>query len=489
MGSSSNRASTLGILAGAAFAIAPMAVVALDPQPPVLVSRTHLGTPGAGPCGSPHFARANPRYLSFGCRGALTQDDDNDRADSFWYDRETGVLERVSLTSEGEEIRFENFGGFPSNNGRYVALESWGPLHPDAQTTPGFERANAFLRDRMTGTTEFISRNAAGQLTLRDVGLEDALSERTEVLLQTRSRLLSPPDDPIASDTNLYVRNWTTGAIELISGTAEGVLADGTAGRGRLSTDGRYVIFSSSATNLPGAPPSGSGLNLYLRDRHSGTTQRLTYPWHGGEFTGEMVLGIGSPRVTPDGRFVIFSSNHPEVLPVDPDIDPLTLQVYLLDRQSGLTERVSVDENGVPGDSFNGVVDMSDDGRYLAFFSRSTNLPAGGSAIYVIDRQTGEWVNVAAPLGPGGGASPNLELARDGSAIAFSWRVTDPALPDLYDRTLMYVVDMGVAGTPPEPVPVPVPGPGRGWVLMLAGLLIACAAVFARLREQGRPVR
>lgn len=463
----------------AAFASLP--TFALDPQPPVVVSLTWLGTPAVGPCGNPHFDRGSARYLAFYCFGALTPDDDNERPDTFWYDRATGALERVSLTSAGEDIRFESFDGFPSSDGRYVPLESLGPLHPDATPAlPGFERRNAFLRDRIAGTTEFISSNISGQLTLLEVGLEDALPERSEVLLQTQSRLQSPPDDPLATNANLYVRNWVTGTVELVSSTAGGELANRTAGRGRLSTGGRFALFTSSATNLPGSPPVVSGSNLYLRDRQAGTTQRLTYPWQGGEFTDGMVMGGGSPRITPDGRYVIYSSSHPEVLPYDPSVTLLWQQVYLLDRQTGNTERISVDAAGMPGDGFNGTVDMSDDGRYLAFFSRASNLPAGGRAIYVIDRQTGTWANVTAPLGPDSGGSPNLELARDGSAIAFTWRVTDPALPALRDRTLMYVVDLGIAGPAPEPVAVP--GPGRGWLLLLAALLAVGAFAAGRRR-------
>lgn len=470
-----------GLLAGAIGSFAPLPALALDPQAPVVVSMTWLGTPAVGPCGNPHFDRGAARYLAFYCFGALTPDDDNERPDTFWYDRATGVLERVSLTSAGEDIRFESFDGFPSSDGRYVPLESLGPLHPDATPAlPGFERRNAFLRDRIAGTTDFISRNALGQLTLLGVGLEDALPERSEVLLQSQSRLQSPPDDPLATNTNLYVRNWLTGAVELISGTAEGELADRTAGRGRLSTGGHYALFTSSATNLPGAPPVGSGSNLYLRDRHAETTQRLTFPWQGGEFTGEFSVDIHRPRITPDGRYVLYASRHPEVLPYDPSVTLLWQQVYLLDRQTGVTERISVDAAGMPGDGLSSTVDMSDDGRYLAFYSRSGNLPAGGRAIYVIDRQTGTWANVTAPLGPDSGGSPNLELARDGSAIAFTWRVTDPALPALRDRTLMYVVDLGIAGPPPEPVAVP--GPGRGWLLLLAALLAVGAFAAGRRR-------
>ena len=470
------------LLIGGLLATASGLALALEARPPEVASRTSAGFAAIGPCGSPHFARSNARYLSFGCRGALTVDDDNDHADSFWYDRGAASLERVSVTSEEADIRFDSFGGFPASSGDGVAFGSLGPLHSDAEPiSPGFERRNAFLRDRSSGTTEFVSRNSDGEMSLFGVGLQDSLPDRQELLLQTRSQLLAPPDI-ITSDTNLYVRNWETHAIELITANVDGTLADGVSGGSRLSTDGRYVVFASTATTLPGAPVFGSGINLYLRDRATQTTERLTRPWHGGEFTGEMTLDIHTPRISANGRWVLFGSSSLELLPNDAG-PPTTQQVYLLDRQTGQFERISADEAGLPGDAFSGVPDMSDDGRYLTFFSRASNLPAGHEAIYVIDRETGEWANATAALGPQSGSSPNLELARDGSAIAFSWRVTDPSLPDLVGRNPIYTV--ALRGDDPAPAPTPVPGLRFAWIIALVTLVIWVAA-FSWIGQRGK---
>jgi hypothetical protein len=458
-------------------------LLAIEVGPPTVVSRTYAGFVAIGPCGTPHFARMNSRYLSFGCRGVLTKNDDNDHADTFWFDRNAAQLERVSLTSAGQEIRFDSLDGFPSSDGRYVSVESLGPLHPDAEPiSPGFERRNAFLRDRSSGTTDFVSRNSDGEMSLFGVGLQDSLPDRQEVLLQTRSRLLNPPDDPFANDTNLYVRNWQTHVIELVSANPDGTLADGVSGGSRLSTNGRYVLFASTATTLPGAPVFGSGINLYLRDRETQTTERLTRPWHGGEFTGEMTLDIHTPRISANGRWVLFGSSSLELLPNDAG-PPTTQQVYLLDRQTGQFERISADEEGLPGDAFSGVPDMSDDGRYLTFFSRASNLPAGHEAIYVIDRETGEWANATAALGPQSGSSPNLELARDGSAIAFSWRVTDPSLPDLVGRNPIYTV--ALLGDDPAPAPTPVPGLRFAWIIALV-TLVTWVAAFSGIGQRSK---
>lgn len=116
---------------------------------------------------------------------------------------------------------------------------------------------------------------------------------------------------------------------------------------------------------------------------------------------------------------------------------------------------------------------MSEDGRYIAFYSQATNLPAGRRAIYVIDRQTSEWLTATRDLGGHLGGSPYLDLASDGSVIAFTWRSDDASQPDLYDRLLVYTVDLGIepAGTGTSPRPVSA-GSRIAWLLLALGLLL-----------------
>lgn len=446
---------------------------ALVVGPPVVESRTSSGALGVGVCGSPHFARAGSRYLVFACRDPLVPEDTNQRADTYLVDRVVGTIERVSVTGQGEEVPYDSGGGFPSNDGRYVALESFGPLHPDGFISPVLNFTNVFLRDRAAGTTEFISRNVDGNVGAFTVALQDSLPELTEVLLQTRSQLLDPSGNLFLDQINLYIRNWNSTDIELVSRPTGAALANGVSGIARITTTGRYVVFASTATNLPDAPPFGQ--NLYVRDRAAGTTQRLTRPWHGGEFDPPMAVDIYRPRLTVDGRWLMFASSGTELLPGDPRGLSLQSQVYLLDRDNGSYERISIGSDGQPGNAYSGVVDMSDDGRFLAFFSRASNLPAGGSAIYAIDRLTGAWVNVTQSLGPLVGVStqPNLEMARDGSAIAFSWRSADAASP-YFDRGLIFTVEL--RGAQAAALPVPALAQWLTALLVLALLWVAARA-------------
>ncbi len=457
---------------------------ALEPKEPVLVSRNYA-TQGAswGLCITPYFS-ANARHLTFGCLADdLVPGDDNERNDVFVLDRHSGVIERVSVDNDGQEARYASAAGIPSDDGREVLFNSSGRLHPDvlpfvfgSEVTMG--RGNVFLRRRDQGATDLVSRDVAGasMAHFRNAALYGGHHARSEALFRASQDLLVPGSiDPHTS--HLFIRNWRTGDLELVTAGSHGGYADSGSSYGVVSPDGGYVVFESWATDIDDNPQGFS--NLFLRDRQTGTSHRLTYPWHGGEFSTAPSFNY-RPSVSRNARHVAFASSSTEFRP-----DPTHpyLQVYVLDRDADALELVSQSTTGEPGDSFSGAPSISADGRYIAFYSRATNLPGGGPtpAIYVVDRHTGEWANVTAPLG---GQlrinTPYLDLAQDGSALAFDWWASNPELPpDQIGRQLIYTVELGTAPLRAQAQPVPAMRPWAFAVLM-ASLLI----VFAGMRRQ-----
>ncbi len=467
-----NRSTLLRTRLALAGVLAAPAAFALAPQSPELVSRNFFdGGAAFGVCSTQPRFGPNPRHLVFGCGSDdLVPGDDNERNDVFLLDRQTGQIERVSVDGNGEEMRYHSTHGFVSLDGTTVVFESNAPLHPDVTLTPPqsfLGKPNAFVRDRLTGDVELASRDIAGGAMFQSSLLDAALPDRDEVMFRTFGRVFEPGDWTQTSH-NLYIRNWVTGFVELVSVADDGGLADGSSSQASFSGTGRYVVFHSTAGNIAdgvlGVP------NLFLRDRQAGTTTRLTYPWHGGEF--EVSPGYTydptSPGISADGRHVVFAASGQEFVE---NYESIYVQVYWLDRQSGEVEPLSRALDGGPSNGSNQRVSISADARYVAFFSRATNLPAPGPtpAIYVLDRLTGELVNVTAPLG----GLPDLtsillDLAHDGSAITFIWRATNPTLPpDWQGRLLVYTVALRGA-PPPPPVPVPAASPrGLGWLVLL----------------------
>ena len=143
--------------------------------------------------------------------------------------------------------------------------------------------------------------------------------------------------------------------------------ADGGSGPVKLSSDGRYVAFQSDATNLVAGDTNGSG-DVFLRDRQAATTSRVSV----GSASGQGDAGAFLLDLSPDGRFVVFSSYATNLVPGDTNGQP---DVFIRDVQNGTTEVVA-DTTGVINGS------ISADGRYFLFTSDD-------SALSPVTRATG----------------------------------------------------------------------------------------------------
>ena len=100
-------------------------------------------------------------------------------------------------------------------------------------------------------------------------------------------------------------------------------------------------------------------------------------------------------RIVPDGRYIAFESSATNL--VARDTNEAT-DVFVHDRKTGATERMSVDSAGIEGDSDSGAPSLSADGRYVVFDSRATNLvpnDTGQSDVFIHDRATGKTARVS----------------------------------------------------------------------------------------------
>lgn len=463
---------------------------AFNPQPPEMVSRLQgTGQPANVYCGAPRFDASN-RFLAFTCDGFLVGGDANSHYDTFLLDRATGVIELISLSSAGQQVNYHSGGGIPSIDGNEVVFSSAGPLHPDFGVPPGYpsSRAAIYLRHRDSGQTELISRDLFGSSLFWSALFYDANLPRREVLFTYDRDIRVPPPYLPAPGDHLWIRNWETGAVELISNKPDGTNSGGGAYSAKFSADGRYVFFVNGADDL-GPPARVGDDNIYVRDRQTGSIERLTYPWQGGEFQAPPPFQFymsGGFRISADGRFVVFSSSSRELHP-----DPETLsgtRLYLLDRQTGEVEHLS----STPGySSFNAHADISDDGRYVAWASRNFTFQGPANplpstrALWVLDRHTGQRVNVAESLGPlHGDTGISLELSGDGSMIAFTWRLANPAQPNYFPERL-YTVDL--RGPQPYVAPQPVPTTtDKRTLLGIAALLLLFGLRRLRRRKHVR---
>lgn len=233
---------------------------------------------------------------------------------------------------------------------------------------------------------------------------------------------------------------------ESVSST--GVPAVGTVQSGSLSANGRYVVFSSTATNLLGV----AGMHVYRHDRTTGATALVTVAKTG---TPSAAGGFAA-SVSADGRFVAFASPGSDF--VDGDTNGL-IDIFLRDMNSGTTAMVSATQTGAPADlgalvnNVAGKREISDDGRYVAFTSTSTNLVPtsnnGKSQVYVKDLATGlvTRASVDGSNAAGNDTSSAPALSGNGRVVAFQSLAANFSPLSTSHTTQLFVRDLDAGST------------------------------------------
>lgn len=277
------------------------------------------------------------------------------------------------------------------------------------------------------------------------------------------------------------------GTVHLVSVDSAGVQGNDPSGYPVASSDGRYVAFTSSASNLaPGDTPDT--WDVFLRDRVAGTTIRVSDPAHGfpsGGFgpsisadgryvayatfatggpyvvlvydreTGETepvsvnrageVLNGSSPEISADGRYVVFMSSD-SLVPGDTN-NRYGSDIYVRDRVADTIRRVSVSTSGRQANAYSEHPTISDDGRYVAFASMASNLVPNDKGmwdIFVRDlrRRTTERA-VVDPQGRRPNASSrNPSLSATGRFLTFDSTASDLVAGDTNEKQDVFVRDL-----------------------------------------------
>ncbi len=314
------------------------------------------------------------------------------------YDASTGRNTAMSLLPSGA-VSVSASAAAISGNGRSVAF-----IAIDG------DRA-LFVRDRLSGAMTRI----AAVPSVDGGGVYYATPSLSED--GRKIAFASAANDLVANDTNgkkdVFVRDLDTLETKRVSVSSSGVEGDGDATYARLSSNGRFVAFTSNSRNLiDGAPTSVEGTRVFLHDLLTGETTCLSdvFPFPSAD---------GPAAISANGRFVAFGEG-------------LSGQIVVRDRLSGTTAVASVDATGapLPSDFYPGRPDLSADGRYVSFNANGdtyvTDLSAGRSRIV----STGEG-------GSGAGHSRYVSaLSGDGSRVVFASDAATLAANDTIDNDL-----------------------------------------------------
>ena len=237
----------------------------------------------------------------------LVRGDTNERWDVFVHDRSSGKTERISVSTGGAQAKATkdpwggSIAGGISANGRYVVFQSNAPNLVAGDTN---RLEDVFLRDRASGVTKRLSVGAHSQANGASEFAAISANGRYVAFQSMASNL-------VARDTNhsvdVFVRDLATGKTSRVNVSSRGAQA-GCRGwcestHPSLSTDGRYVAFESSATNLVRGDTNKLA-DVFVRDRRTSRTERVSVPSQGKQAGAARTNnGRNAPSIRRDGRY------------------------------------------------------------------------------------------------------------------------------------------------------------------------------------------
>ena len=434
------------------------------------VSVNSSGVQGNNQSGGSTFLSADGRYVAFGSDASnLVPGDINAVADVFVHDRITGQTHRVSVDSAGLEGNATSYVPTLSADGRLIAFHSEAN-NLVAGDTNGVQ--DIFVHDRSTGQTRRVSQNIFGLQGDRPSEWPFFSADGRFVAFSSRATNL------VAGDTNntndVFVANLQTGEIYRASVDSSGVQGNRICGWPTISATGRFIAFYGSATNLVPGDTNGKD-DAFVHDRATGITTRVSVDSAG--FQGNALSAWAS--VSDDGRFAAYHSDATNLVSGDTNGQA---DVFVHDLLLGLPQRVSVSSLGAQGNAGSFAALISADGRFVAFDSWASSLVPGdfnGTRdvfIHELAAGTTTIVSVSTQGAPGNNFSFDSFVSPDGRFVAFPSYASTLVPGDTNGAWDIFVRDRGAplrlagTGTCPGPVRLRIAGATAvGWIAMIYG--------------------
>ncbi|BCL12791.1 TolB family protein [Micromonospora sagamiensis] len=314
-----------------------------------------------------HFSRASAisadgRYVTYQSLATnLVPDDTNDESDIFVRDRATGTTSRVSVSTN--EYQANHYSELPaiSADGRYITYHSLATNFVPNDTNSAYD---VFVRDQINGTTRRVSVSTTGDQGDGD-SFDPAISADGRYVSYTSGASNLVPDDT-NDESDIFVWDRTTGTTRRISVSTTGNQGDNSSFTSVLSADGGYVSYASDASNLV-ADDTNDATDIFVWNRATGTTRRISV-----STTGNQANNVSrSPAISASARYVTYQSLATNLVP--DDTNGVT-DILVRDQITGTTRRVSVSSSGNQANQHSEFPAISADGRYITYQSPATNL-------------------------------------------------------------------------------------------------------------------
>ena len=293
-----------------------------------------------------------------------------------------------------------------SGDGRYVLVPSLQALSGDPAD---LYTSTWFRLDRSDSTYTRIGRT----LDSSSVGSTVDISDDGRYTALVTEEAMDPGDTNVCGPytygcPDVYLVDALTSTSTRISLGPNGEQTDAPTSFVSISGDGNVIAWVSTATTIvPG--DTNAVADIFIHDVTAGTTTRITNP-----LGQQLTRYSGAPDLSFDGRYLAFESDDASFTPGD----GIDRDVFVLDRQTGVTEMVSLTDLDAQANDYSQLPTISDDGRFVAFVSKATDFVAGDIEgkrdVFVRERQLGETLRVSQRMDGAGG---------DGDAMTYAGTV------------------------------------------------------------------
>ncbi len=338
----------------------------------------------------------------------------------FVRDMVTGMTSPVSVDQSGSSGSDQARLSDVSPDGRYVVFYS--DADDLTAETDINDSRDVFVRDLVAETTILVSVDTSGTATGDSQSSDGSITpDGRYVFFHATASNLVPVDTN--NDNDAFRRDMITGTTELVSVNLAGTdSANSYSYSAYFSDDGNIAVFESNGDDLTTIPDGNATVDFFVRDMAAGTTTLITTNSTGTSaangYSSETESGM-----TPDGRFISFTSESTDLHPLDTDTDP---DIFVYDRQTGVNTLVSVNVDGTAsGNAWAGDGSISGDGRWFGFSSNSSDLVHndnnGESDVFVRDMDNGRTYRLSTTPGGarGGGGSYAGLLSADSNWLFF----------------------------------------------------------------------
>jgi hypothetical protein len=361
------------------------------------------------------------RYTAYDCGGfyascPLIADDNNQAGDVLLFDAQTGTTSLISRTASGAPANGSSLLPRVSANGRYVVYQSFATDLPGG--SPTFFDGLVYRYDIVTKKTILVSKTPSGALPLAGAGDTAISATGRYIAYESQAHNIVPGDHNSKADIFLY--DAVSGTTTLVSRTLSGAQTDRPSTQPSISGNGRFVTYSTSSTAM-GPVDTNFDPDTYIYDTQTGQTALVTHKLDGTAAGGDFAA------ISGNGQFVAFESQSSALVADDANV---LSDVFLYNVRTGRVSLVSTPDPAWTQGGTSRAPSISTNGRFVSYDSQAWLPPAGEAPynnIYLYDRTTGATTKVSATRTGGEGNSDSLTsaISGDGNHIVFDSLATN----------------------------------------------------------------